>query len=98
MRYISRTVIKTKNFIKDILPRSLFGRSLLILVTPIFLVQIITTFIFFDRHWQKMGDRLAFSVANEISLITNLVEQDDSAENVAAIKTAMETPLDLKIY
>ncbi len=98
MRYISRTVIKTKNFIKDILPRSLFGRSLLILVTPIFLVQIITTFIFFDRHWQKMGDRLAFSVANEISLITNLVEQDDSAENVAAIITAMETPLDLKIY
>lgn len=98
MRFLLKKFIKAKGYIKGILPNSLFGRSLLILVTPIFLVQIITTFMFFDRHWQKMGDRLAFSVANEISLISNLVELDDSPENISLLKQQMERPLDLRIY
>jgi two-component system osmolarity sensor histidine kinase EnvZ len=85
------------NFFKAFLPRTLFGRSLLILVTPLFLVQIITTFIFFDRHWQKMGDRLAYSVANEISLIVYELERDDSNTHVAEMKSRMEPTLDLLI-
>ena len=73
-------------FAKQLLPGSLFGRSLLILVTPIFLVQIITTFIFFDRHWQKMGDRMAYAIAGEIAMISRQLEVDDSAETVQALQ------------
>ncbi len=61
--------------IKSVLPRSLFMRSLLILVTPIFLLQVITTYIFFDRHWDDMTDRLASSVVKEIALIADQIEQ-----------------------
>lgn len=78
---------RVHRMIKDFLPRTLFGRSLLILVTPIFLVQIITTFIFFDRHWQKMGDRLAYAVSGEITMIANEIEGDDSDENVRRVQT-----------
>lgn len=70
--------------IKDMLPSSLLGRSLLILITPLFLVQIITTFIFFDRHWQKMGDRLAFAVAGEISLLATMIEEDPQTQDKAS--------------
>jgi two-component system osmolarity sensor histidine kinase EnvZ len=73
--------------VKGLLPRTLFGRSLVILVTPIFLVQIITTFIFFDRHWQKMGDRLAYAVAGEITMIANEIEQDDSEANLRRVQS-----------
>lgn len=76
-----------RRLFKDLLPRTLFGRSLLILVTPIFLVQIITTFIFFDRHWQKMGDRLAYAVAGEITMIANEIEEDDSEGNIRRVQT-----------
>ena len=75
--------------IKGLLPRTLFGRSLVILVTPIFLVQIITTFIFFDRHWQKMGDRLAYAVAGEITMIADEIEQNDSDENIRRIQVSV---------
>lgn len=70
--------------IKDLLPRTLLGRSLLILVTPLFLVQIITTWIFFDNHWQKMGNRLAFSVAGEISYLANEIESGTKLEHINA--------------
>ena len=61
--------------IKKFLPRTLFGRSLLILVTPILLIQVVTTFVFFERHWGKMTSRLAFAVAGEIKIVADRIEQ-----------------------
>jgi two-component system osmolarity sensor histidine kinase EnvZ len=78
-------VSQIKSFIKNFLPRTLLARSLLILVTPIFLVQIITTYMFFDRHWQKMGDRLAFAIAGEIAIISEALDKDDSLQQVQAV-------------
>lgn len=75
-----------KQAIKDMLPNTLMGRSLLILVMPIFLVQIITVYAFFDRHWQKMGDRLAFAIAGEIAMIADEIEKNDAPERVEAIR------------
>ena len=41
------------NFIKKILPKRLFYRSLIIVATPIILLQIIITVVFFDSLWIK---------------------------------------------
>lgn len=60
--------------IKKFLPRTLFGRSLLILVTPVLLIQIITAVVFFDRHWGRVTSRLAYAVAGEVSSLANTIE------------------------
>lgn len=83
--------------LKDLLPRGLLGRSLLILVTPLFLVQIITTYIFFDRHWQKMGDRLAFALAGEIAMIATQVEGDVDGDYTARIGPVAAKTLQLAV-
>ena len=62
--------------IKQYMPRTLFGRSLVILVVPVILIQLITTYIFFDRHWTKMTTRLAFAVAGEITVLSEVYESD----------------------
>jgi len=64
-----------KPFIKKFLPRSLMGRSLVILIAPIFLVQILATYIFFDLHWNKITTRMAYAVAGEISIMGKSLEQ-----------------------
>jgi hypothetical protein len=58
--------------VKSFLPRTLLGRSLMILITPILLIQVIATFVFFDRHWGKMTMRLAYSVAGETAMIASV--------------------------
>ena len=58
---------KAKNRIKNILPQTLFGRALLIIVTPLILMQAISTFVFFDRHWDTMTRRLAHTLAGDIA-------------------------------
>lgn len=72
-------------FAKDILPRSLLGRSLLILVTPLFLVQIITTWIFFDNHWQKMANRLSYSIAGEVAYIAAEIDSGTPIDKINPI-------------
>src|SRR3954451_5207849 len=64
--------------IKRILPQTLFGRSLLIIVTPVILLQVVATWIFYDRHWDTMTNRLAYAVGGEIGMVIEQLERDGS--------------------
>jgi len=84
--------------IKRFLPRTLFGRSLLILITPVLLIQIITSFVFFDRHWSKMTTRLAFAVSGEIAVITSSLSNGAvDADALGDLVTDAGSYLDLEV-
>lgn len=57
---------------KTYLPKSLFGRSLLILVAPLVLVETISAYIFFDNHWENVTKALANNIAGEVATIATL--------------------------
>jgi two-component system osmolarity sensor histidine kinase EnvZ len=57
---------------KRILPQTLFYRYLLIIVTPIFLFQIIIAIVFFDSLWIKTNKRLVQSLSEEINSFIKL--------------------------
>ncbi len=69
-----------EGIIKRWLPKSLLGRSLLIIVTPLILLQIVSALIFFESHWDKVTRRLAFSVAGDVSAVIWLMREDPSRE------------------
>ena len=52
---------------RNILPKSLFGRALLILVMPTIFIQIILAYVFFDRHWDTVKGYMANNLAGEIA-------------------------------
>ena len=37
--------------LRNYMPKTLFGRMLGIILVPMILVQIVTVFIFYERHW-----------------------------------------------
>src|SRR5690606_30136286 len=59
-------------FLKNLMPRTLFGRSILIVVLPILLLQILVTYIFYERHWDDVARRLAQGVAGDIATVISL--------------------------
>jgi two-component system osmolarity sensor histidine kinase EnvZ len=67
-------------FLKRFLPRTLFGRSLLIIVTPVILAQAVATWIFYDRHWDTVTNRLAYAVAGDIATVIAMLERDPSQD------------------
>lgn len=83
--------------LKKFLPRSLFGRSLMIVATPIFLIQIITTFVFFESHWGKMTGRLAFSVAGEIAVIARQIERQPEPDVIREVSNWASQNLELLV-
>lgn len=61
--------------LKRILPRGLFGRSLIIIVTPVVILQGIVTYIFFERHYDVMLARMGRGAAADVVFLTNVEER-----------------------
>ena len=60
------------NFIKKILPKRLFYRSLIIVATPIILLQIIITIVFFDSLWIKANKGMTRSLVGEVETLLDV--------------------------
>jgi two-component system osmolarity sensor histidine kinase EnvZ len=58
-----------------LLPRGLMGRSLLILVTPLLLVQLVAAYVFFGTHWDLVTRRMSSSLAGDIGTVIELMRQ-----------------------
>ena len=54
-------------FIKDILPKKLFYRALLIVAIPVIVLQLVITFVFFDSLWIKTNKGMTRALVNEIN-------------------------------
>jgi len=67
--------------IKRFLPKSLLGRSLLIIVIPLVLLQIVSAIIFFGTHWDKVTLRLAKTVAGDAASVITLMRYYPGPEN-----------------
>jgi two-component system osmolarity sensor histidine kinase EnvZ len=79
------------------MPRSLFGRSLLIIVLPIALMQAAVTWAFFDAHWQTVTGRLSESLAGDIAALTQSYEADPTPTHFTRLQQQAEGFLDLSI-
>lgn len=85
--------------IKGLLPRSLFGRSLIILVTPLILVQIVLGYIFFDRHTETVLRVLSATIAGDIELMVDLTVREKNfkrVQDLAARNLKLELTLSKK--
>jgi len=65
------------NIIKKVLPKRLFYRSLIIVATPIILLQIIITVVFFDSLWIKANKGMTRSLVGEIETLLDVYKNPD---------------------
>jgi two-component system osmolarity sensor histidine kinase EnvZ len=78
-------------------PKSLFGRSLLIIVLPVALMQIAVTWIFFDAHWETVTSRLSDGLAGEVAWAVESYQDDPSPSAFATLAERAEESLSLSI-
>ncbi len=77
--------------VKRRVPASLFGRSLLIIVLPVALMQIAVTYAFFDAEWQSVNAHLSEGFAGDVALILQGYERDPSAANLDRLSAEAQT-------
>ena len=70
------------------MPKRLYARSLIIIIAPMVLLQSVIAYVFMERHWQMVTERLSTAVVRDISAIIDIIEtypQDDNYNNITRI-------------
>ena len=64
-------------FIKNLLPKRLFYRALLIVAIPVIVIQLIITIVFFDSLWIKTNQGMTRALINEINTFIEVYNNDN---------------------
>ncbi|RCK53058.1 ATPase [Thalassospira xiamenensis] len=84
-------------WIKSLMPSGLLGRSLLILMTPMLLLQIVTVLIFFERHWDTVARQLSRGLAGDIAFVIDYLGEYPDADHFEWLQHSARTRLQLDI-
>ncbi len=84
-------------WLKSYMPRSLFGRSLLMILFPVVVLQLVVSFVFIQRHYAQVTTQMTSSVALELKYAADLVEEMDSVEEARAVLFSLERPFNIKL-
>jgi two-component system osmolarity sensor histidine kinase EnvZ len=79
------------------LPTGLYARSLLIIIIPMVLLQSVVAFVFMERHWQLVTQRLSAAVTRDIAGVIDLIETYPQDADYSEITRIARQRLDLII-
>ena len=71
--------------LREFLPKTLFGRMLSIILVPMILVQVITVFIFYERHWDTVTRHMAANLSSEIAFLIGDLGTSPNAEQIETV-------------
>lgn len=83
--------------LKRLLPRSLFGRWLVLLVAPVVVLQALLTYVFYERHWDAVTRRLGLGLAGEIAVVIATRESNTDPSVLADLMQRMDQSLEIDI-
>jgi two-component system osmolarity sensor histidine kinase EnvZ len=83
------------SFIKNLLPRRLFYRALLIVAVPIIVLQLVITIVFFDSLWIKTNKGMTRALVGEMK--TFIVAYDNGKYNNNDLSGLFSIYLDLNV-
>jgi two-component system, OmpR family, osmolarity sensor histidine kinase EnvZ len=71
-RTLLRSPLHPFRALKRLMPRRLFGRSLIIILAPMLILQAVVTAVFFDRHYRIVTATMTRGVANDVGYMVML--------------------------
>ena len=84
--------------LRDITPKSLFGRMLAIILVPIILVQIISVIIFYERHWDWVSRHMSKNLAKDVGLLIDELGTEPSKDQRALSAIRARQYFDIIFY
>lgn len=91
--FVERTVKRAR----DMIPKGLYTRSLIIVVAPIVILQAVVTYVFMERHWQLVTFRLSAAVTQDIAALMDIQRSYPQDRDNETIKRIARDRLNLMI-
>ncbi|WP_428429641.1 ATP-binding protein [Pararhizobium sp.] len=87
---------RTTRWLRRRLPMGLYARSLLIVIIPMVLLQSVVAFVFMERHWQLVTQRLSAAVTGDIAAVIDLIDKMPASDYPDVVEIARDR-LNLRI-
>ncbi len=84
-------------WLKSYMPRSLFGRSLMILLFPVVILQLVIGLVFIQRHFAQVTEQMTHSVALELDYAADLIESIDNRNEARLTLFTFARPFDMRL-
>jgi two-component system osmolarity sensor histidine kinase EnvZ len=83
--------------LKKAMPHGLYWRSLIIIVAPMVLLQFVVTYVFLERHWALVTERLSAKTVAEVALLLGEFQESPTPERAARISARASQTLGLPV-
>jgi two-component system osmolarity sensor histidine kinase EnvZ len=83
--------------LRAIMPKGLYWRTLLIILAPAALLQLVITLVFLNDHWEATSKRMSQGVASDAAMLIQLYERDPTNANFQDLRQLARQPLRLDI-
>ena len=83
--------------VKSYMPKGLYARSLLIIVTPMVILQSVVAFVFMERHWNTVTYRLSAAVTQDIAALIDVYRQFPQDADQATLRRIAQERLGLSV-
>ncbi|RWB58869.1 ATP-binding protein [Mesorhizobium sp.] len=79
------------------MPKRLYARSLIIVIAPMILLQSVVAFVFMERHWQTVTQRLSQATIADIAAIIDMMETYPHDADYANVIRIAQDRMQLKV-
>nr|WP_244412995.1 ATP-binding protein [Ancylobacter novellus] len=80
-----------------VMPKGLFARSLIIIITPMVILQSVLAFVFMERHYNTVTRRLSAAVSQDVTALADLAATFPTPEERERIKRIAQIAMGLTI-
>lgn len=84
-------------WLKQYMPRSLYGRAALILILPIITLQLAVSIVFIQRHFEGVTEQMTRSVVIDLRFVLDRVNDAETLEDAQEVAQTVANPLGLSM-
>lgn len=91
------TLPRFRAFLRSQMPEGLYARALIIIIAPMVLLQSVLTFVFLERHWELMTERLSAATVQSIAMLVDVYRSYPQDKNNRTLTRIADKALGLKV-
>src|SRR5262245_35023750 len=76
--------------LRGVMPKGLYARALLIIIVPMVILQSVVAFVFMERHWNTVTQRLSRAVVQDIAALIDVYTTFPQVEQAQLRRLAQE--------
>jgi two-component system osmolarity sensor histidine kinase EnvZ len=88
---------RVSRWLNSVMPKGLYARALLIIIAPMVILQSVVAFVFMERHWNVVTQRLSASVVQDIAALIDIYRGYPQDADQAQIRRIAQERLGLVV-